>query len=205
VSIGANEKIDAGAGASKVVQGNETISIGGSRKLTAGGDSTLAAKGSRRLSVGAAMIDLSLGPINASGGFFTVLVGGAMVRLSGATISDDVGKVSAQLIGGAKLETAKCNRATYKKKTYTETVGGTMMLKTNGIFLDNADETSRWRVGAALSASAPSVWIEAKEKIVLKCGSSTLTIEPDKIEIKAAAFDLDGGKLQFDSKKLEHN
>lgn len=205
VSIGANEKIEAGAGASKVVQGNETISIGGTRKLTAGGDSTLAAKGSRRLSVGAAMIDLSLGPINGSGGFYTVLVGGAMVRLSGATISDDVGKVSVQLIGGAKLETVKCNRATDVKKTYKETVGGTMMLKTNGVFLDNADQTSRWQVGAALSASAPNVWIEAKEKIVLKCGGSSLTIEPDKIEIKAAAFDLDGGKLQFDSKKLEHN
>jgi hypothetical protein len=134
-----------------------------------------------------------------------VLAGGAVVKVSDQTISEDVGKVSVQLIGGVKLENAKMNRATDVKKQFHETIGGAMTLTTDGKYIDNAQVLSSWRVAAALTARAPSMLVEAKDKIVLRCGESTITILPDSVEIKTSTYDLSGAKLDYDTSLVTHN
>jgi hypothetical protein len=47
--------------------------------------------------------------------------------------------------------------------------------------------------------------VEAKDKIVLRCGSSTITIVPGSVEIKASSYDLSGATLDYDTKLVKHN
>lgn len=205
VQIGGNESITVQQGKTSQTDIDETVKIGGNRNITIGNSFLLAAEKSRKLNVGAALIDVSLGTISTDGGIYTLLVGGAVVKTSNQTISEDVGKVSLQIIGGIKLEKAKQNRATDVKKQYYETVGGTMTLTTSGKYIDNAQKLSSWRVAAKLAAQAPSMLVEAKSKIVLRCGSSTITIVPGSVEIKTPSYDLSGATLDYDTKLVQHN
>jgi type VI secretion system secreted protein VgrG len=206
IQVGRNESLTVHAGRTAEVDANHTIAIGGMRKIETGTESLLSTEKSRRLTVGAAMIEVSLGTISSDGGIYTTLAGGAVIKASGASISEDVGKMSAQLIGGVKIEKAKMNRSIDVKKQYYETVGGTMMLDSGGTYVDNAQKTSKWRVAAAMSLGAPSLHIEAKDKIVLRVGSSTITILPDSVEIKTPSFDLgSAAKLDYDAKTIQHN
>ncbi|MCC2112630.1 MAG: D-alanyl-D-alanine carboxypeptidase, partial [Hyphomicrobiales bacterium] len=93
---------------------------------------------------------------------------GAAIKASGASISEDVGKMSAQVIGGVKIEKAKMNRSIDVKKQYYETVGGTMTLDSGGTYVDNAQKTSKWRVAAAMS-------LGDREKLVEAVGKAPLT------------------------------
>jgi hypothetical protein len=92
------------------------------------------------------------------------------------------------------------------KKRHLETVGGAMVLRTKGAFGETASEAMSYRAGAAISATAPHVVIEASEKIELRCGASSITILPDSIEISASAFKLeDAASLVAETKRIEHN
>jgi len=206
LSVGGNETLTVHAGHTIDVDGNETVKIGGSRRIHVGKEVLLSTDKSRTLKVGAAMIDVSLGTIASDGGLYTTIAGGAVVKTSNQTISEDVGKISLQVIGGVKLEKCKVNRATDVKKRFFETVGGSMVLDSGGTYIDNAQKTSSWRITGALTARAPSVHIEAKDKIVLRVGASTITILPESVEIKSPSFDLGGsGKLDYDAKIIQHN
>lgn len=206
IAVGANETLDVHAGRTTDVDHDEVIKIGGARKITVGKEHLLSTDASRKLSVGAAMIDVSLGTISSDGGVYTVMAGGAVVKASNKTISEDVGKISVQLVGGVKLEKAKVNRATDVKKQYYEIVGGTMSLDSGGTYVDNAQKLSKWKIAGAMTAKAPSVHIEAKDKIVLRVGASTITILPGSVEIKTPSFDLGGSaKLDYDAKIIQHN
>ena len=61
-------------------------------------------------------------------------------------------------------------------------------------------------MGAALTADAPDVLVEAEDKIEIKCGKSVITILPDSVEISATTFDLSKApSLVTVTKKVEHN
>jgi type VI secretion system secreted protein VgrG len=205
VNIGGNESITVQQGKTSQTDVDETVTIGGNRSISVGDSFLLATEKTRKLKVGAAMLDVSLGTISTDGGIYTLLAGGAVVKASNQTISEDVGKVSLQVIGGIKLEKAKQNRATDVKKQYYETVGGAMTLTTSGKYIDNAQKLSSWRVALKLGAKAPSMLVEAKDKIVLKCGASTITIVPGTVEIKTPSYDLSAAKLDYDTKLVKHN
>jgi hypothetical protein len=88
---------------------------------------------------------------------------------------------------------------------YKETVAGAMFLKSGGAFIDGATQTSSWKIGGALNATAPDVYVEAVEKIEVKVGGSVITILPDSVEITAPSFDLSGAQLKVETQKVEHN
>ena len=205
VAIGGNETIIVAKGCEKTVGGNETAGIGGSRNITTGGQHTTNVTLDRKLSVGSALIDITIGQISASSKWSTVLVGGVRVAASGGTISEDVSKVTVQTIGGAKIEMAGTNCPVDVKKSYTETVGGAMVLKAGGNYADTADVKSFWTVGAKLSAKAPKVFFEAKDKIEIKCGGSSLVITKDTVEIVSPSYDLSGAFLDVNTSVVNHN
>ena len=89
--------------------------------------------------------------------------------------------------------------------TLIETVAGGMFLKSSAKYLDNADTTASWTVLAALDADAPEVWAEAEEKIVIKCGSSSITITEKTITFEAANLDLEGAHIDADTGNIVHN
>lgn len=205
VTVGGNEDVTVQGRHSKTVNQNETRSIGGNRSLKVGDSYVTTVDQNRTLSVGSALLDLTLGTINTTGNHALGVVGGAIVRLCAGNISEDTAKLALQLIGGARVEIAKENRPTDIGKVLTELVGGAMMLKSNGRYLDNADETSNWTVLGPLKADAPKLRIEAEQRITLRCGESKLVIDGDQIKIEAANLDLTGAHIDADTSKIVHN
>jgi type VI secretion system secreted protein VgrG len=191
----------------KSVVGNETITVGGSRTLKVDRSEGLAVTKDRTLEVGAMLMDQTQGQITALAREKRVIeVGGVMVKKSDMSISEDVGKASKQDVGGAKFELVKLRRALEVKSVYTENVTAAIILKTDKSYNDHADKKSRWTVGGKLGGSAPELWVEASEKIEIKCGSSTLTITKDAVEIKADNLDLTAAAtLDAVTNAIDHN
>jgi type VI secretion system secreted protein VgrG len=206
-SIGSNESIAVASERAKTVTGDEKVSVGGVRSLTTGQGHENQVKGDRTLTVGAALIDTTLGGISAlAKNKHTMLVGGAAMKVAGKSMSEDVGTVATQTIGGLKIEQAKEERLLDVRKDYTETIGGVMLLSTSERFIDHANTTSSWVVGGTATMKAPDVWIQAKDRIELRCGSSVIVILPDSVEIRAKKFDLSqAGLLDSDTLVIEHN
>lgn len=205
VSIGGNERSIVAKGCEKSVKGDESITIGGSRNMTTGGQHTTNVNRDRKLSVGSTLVDLTIGQISSSSRFSTVLVGGARVIVSGGAISEDVASVAIQTIGGAKIEIAGTNCPVDAKSSYVEMVGGTMILQAGGNYADTADEKSFWKVGAKLSAKAPQMFFEAKDRIEVTCGASSIVLTPDAVEIISPKYDLSGASLDIDTAVINHN
>jgi len=152
---------------------------------------SIAVTGSRRVSVGAAQIDLTLGGVTATAAkVHSTVVGGAVVRISGKTIAETAGLASVQTIGALKLEIASKNRGIAVGRSLFETIGGATVLSAGKKYVDASAKTMSWTVGAKLTATAPIVTIEAKEKIELKCGTTLVTIEDSGVTISADKLDL---------------
>lgn len=206
MTIGGNETSMVHGDRNKTITGNESISVGGSRDLHAR-SAALQVGQTRALTVGGSLIDVTLGTQSAgSQGTHTFTIGGAAAKISAKAISEQVAMVTLQTIGGAKMEFAKKDRVLDVRTTHLETVGGAMMLKTNGTFMDHADTTSSFDVAGSLTATAPEIYLEAKNKIVIRCGGSTITLLPDSVEIKAPSLDLSkSGNLHSITQTIEHN
>ena len=206
IHIGANETTKVSGNFNTNVVGNATTSIGGKFTLHAKGNAGIATSSTRNLNVGAAVIDTSLGQIEGNGQFYTVLVGGAHLKLSAKTISESSGGVALQTIGGAKLEFAKLNRSLNVKKQFLETVGGVIVEQTEGNYTDGARKAASWTVGAKLSGEAPEIVIQGTDSVTLKCGASSIKLTKDTIELSATEFDLSKAEhVETITKKIEHN
>jgi type VI secretion system secreted protein VgrG len=207
ITVGANDKLTSGAAHKETVGANLTINIGGNRKLEAGSDSGLTALGNHNLSIGTARIDTCLGDISASAKLFTLTVGAAQLKLSAKGVAEQCGGVAVQTIGGAKLEFTKGSRTVNVDKLMVETVGGLMMLKTDGTYIDGATKTSAWKTGLKMSTkAAESTLINATEKIQLKCGGSSITLEPETLTIETTKLVLsDADAVKIETGEIEHN
>ncbi|NUQ72674.1 MAG: type VI secretion system tip protein VgrG [Polyangiaceae bacterium] len=206
VSIGGNETIEIGNDRLKTVKQNETEKVSGMRKIKTGFQHTISVTKKRNLKVGAAVVELTTGGISTVSGTNTkIMVGGADIRVAKQSITEDTGKNGKQLVGGAKIEISGLDMPADTGIEYKETVAGAMFLKAGGAFIDGATQTAAWKIVGALNATAPDVYVEAVEKIEVKCGGSVLTILPDSVEIAAPSFDLSGAQLTVETKKVEHN
>jgi type VI secretion system secreted protein VgrG len=206
IAVGGNESTDMGGAGLTVVEGHMSTTIGGKLSLHTGTAAGVAVAGTRTLSVSAAVIDASLGEIGADAKFVNVLVGGAHLKLSAKSITEDVGGVSVQTIGGAKIEIAKLNRALDVRKQLLETVGGLLSAETGSVYTDGSRKVTAWTVGAKMSAEAPEIVVEGYEKVTFKCGASTIVVTSEGIEFCAAKFDLSKSEhVETISKKIEHN
>lgn len=206
IQIGANERLEAQTSVSKAVTGNETRSIGGSRTLKAGESTNITVTGNRTLSVGAAMLDLSLGEIEAHSTKNALnAVGGALLRVAGQSITDALEGTSVQLVGAMKMEFAKAERTTTVSKTMNETIGGSLDIRTNAEFIDNADKLEEITVIGGLSGTAPEVWVEATKSLRIKCGETVITVTTDTVRFEGSTLDLSGAHIDADTTQIEHN
>lgn len=207
VSISGNEEVTVSHNRFKEVKQSETISVGGNRTISTGVMHNLSAKYKRTLNVGGSVIEAAKGSVGMTvGKNFDVMIGGAEFKASQMSIAEDVGKESTQIIGGARIEIAAQNMPTDVGEKYEETVLGTMSLQTDEAFIDGAEKTAKWEVGSAISGHAPKVFVEARDKIQIKCGSSVITILPDSIEISSPSLDLTGAtQLKVVTQTVDHN
>ncbi len=90
VTVGGNQSEKTATDRQKLVNGSESITIGGSRTLKTGANYESAGQ-ARKLKVGAAQITAVLGEIKAQSMVVNTLVGGAVVKATPRTMSEDVG------------------------------------------------------------------------------------------------------------------
>lgn len=204
-SIGANETLKVGKDLSKSVSADETHTVGGSRNLNVGENYSGTVGDNRTLSVGSAMIDVSLGSITQSSPITTTTIGGALVRLSGATIEENAQEVGVETVGGARIEIAKMARTLDVGKNLIELIGGLLLVKTNKNFIDGANKISNWLIGGEWTGKSEEFIAEAEEHIRIKCGSSVLTITADEIKIESGKIDLSGAKIDATATNISHN
>lgn len=204
ITIGANERLQVAEARSVSVQGDLTQKVGASRDLHVGAAAQLSVKDARSLSVGAALLDITLGPIACGSGTTTsTMVGGAMIRATLKTLDESAKLGTVQTIGGAKIDLAKGNLAINAKMMHAETVGGLMMSKSADTW-DEAALALTLTVAAAAKITAPRLTVVGDEQIVFKCGSSSLTITKDSIELKADAIKLDGKAIDADAPRIDN-
>jgi type VI secretion system secreted protein VgrG len=206
VAVAANEEVKVGAGRQKVVQGNESRKVGGKRSVSTGKSHSIGVTKKRSLSVGAALIDATLGPISASSGqAMKIRVGGARIAVSAKSIAQSVQLVAIQTIGAAKIELATEARSIEAKQRLQETVGGMMILKTDGGILDEASATSKYSVGGMLSADGPKLTIVADDSVELICGASAITISKGSVHIRTPSLTLAGATIDAVGALIRHN
>jgi type VI secretion system secreted protein VgrG len=206
ISIGSNETSQVGAGQDVAVMGSETFVVAGNRKIKTGEGHTISVSSNRSLSVGAVMLDNSFKNIGGGSDVVVHMTGGAVLKATTGGIDENTGGVSLQVIGGAKLDFAKGERAIDVSKQYVEVVGGLWFSKTDETYVDDAREKATWMVGAAMTSKAPEVNIEAGEKIEIVCGKSALVITAESVQIRGTELSLaDADSLEIITKKVEHN
>jgi type VI secretion system secreted protein VgrG len=206
VRVAQHETVTVSGASDKAVQGDERSVIGIMRHVTSGDAHATTVTGTRRVEVGVAQIDVTLGPISAQAKTISILVGGAMVRVTDKTLSDSAGWASVQTIGAAKIETVGQARSTSAKRALVETAGGAMVFHAAKDFTDKADKTSKLHAGAALAGHAPAIRIEAGKKLTLRVGATCITVLPTEIRVQSPAYNLAGkSKFVVLSPKVDHN
>lgn len=205
-SIGNDERIEVSSSNGEVVVKDAVIRIGGSRHVDAGAAHSIAVDGQRTLSVGSALIDTSLGDIQGSAEIVTQLVGAAHINLAATAITQESGAVSLSAVGGLRMRVSGKNHAVDVEQHYVEAIGGLLMQKTKGKYVDAATDSASWTAGLAFEAKGKEISIKAEEKIELVCGDSVITLLPDKVEIGGKNLDVSkSSDIVIKTSKVEHN
>lgn len=206
VTISGNEEVTISGARQKDVAGNETVDIGGDRKVKVGSNLSANVKETRKLIVGASVTEETTGNMQLRAADCTIEITGAVTTKSESMIGIDVTNGADQKINGSKFEHAGKDRLTDVHENYDETVGAGMAMESNAFFMDGADKTAHWEVSGGIKGKAPMLHVDAKNKIELKCGASTLTITEDTIELKATTYDLsDSSEIIALTKLIKHN
>jgi len=207
VSTAGDEKLTIAVERQKTVGGSETSTIGGNRTIDVGGNVTVDVAELRTLTVGGSALEKTTGNMSIAAAETRVSVGGVLMRTSKkGTITENVGNAMTADIGGSKIEIAGENRLLDVSKTLEETIGGNLLMMTKDSFIDGTDEKTLWTVSGAILGTAPHIHIEAKDKISLVCGGSTLTIDANQVTITAPSYDLSGASgMVAVTKFIKHN
>lgn len=204
--IGNDERIEVSSSNGEVVAGDAVIQIGGSRHVDAGVAHSITVDGLRTLTVGSALIDTSLGDIQGNAEIVTQLVGAAHINLAATAITQESGAVSLSAVGGLRLRASGKNHALDVDKHYVEAIGGLLMQKTKGKYVDIATDTASWTAGVAFEAKGKEIRIKAEDEIKLVCGQSVITLLPDKVEIGGKNLDVsEATDIVIKTSKVEHN
>jgi type VI secretion system secreted protein VgrG len=205
VTIGANQSTQLGLDRGKTVGANDTVTVGGNRTLKVGDVCALGVAKNRNLTVGAALVDVSLGQIATSGRNTIQRVGGAVVRLSAKTYTEEAAIATAELVGAVKVETAGENRTIGVEKRFIEAVGGGVIVDAGKRHIDSATKKNAWVVAGAVTGTTKEVTLEGYASIELRCGASVVVLEPEQIRIEATSLKLDGAELEAVTGIIVHN
>lgn len=206
VTIGGSESLTVASTRAATIGGSEMATIGGSRSVTTTKGSSLQAKGGRSLTVGGSMTSLSALEISRSAlGSMSITVGGAWITAAATGLDNATAGASAETVGGAKIAAGAAGCDTSVKGAYAETVGGAYVVSTGGNVGESATGSMVVNVGGAFMANAPTIEIEAKTEISIRCGGASLKITKSKIEVKAPTLASPGATITKKASKIKHN
>jgi hypothetical protein len=129
-----------------------------------------------------------------------------MMRISGQAITEAFADQSTQDIGADRIEEApQGERTTNVTKTMTESVCGSVFVKTHDEFVDNADELQDIDVTTDVIGKAPEVWIEAVTRLRIRCGTSSITLTTEDITFEGTNLQMSGTKIDMASGMIFNN
>ena len=173
-TVGHNETLDVGNNRTKTVGVNETITVGANHQETIGANMGLSVGGMKTETVA----------INSAES-----IGGAKELTIGAAYAVTVGAAMNTAVGGAMVEEVGGLKSVNVGKTMGENVGGNRSATVGKNFSEKVKEE--------YSLKAKKIYLQADDMIVLKTGSSEITMKKDgSILIKGKDVEVKGsGKI----------
>ncbi len=207
MKVGGNEKLEIVKDRDKNVGGNEKNEVGGDRKLEIGSNISFTVEKDRQLEVsGNATEEAKKGLIKWSSQKAKVNVTGSVEHTLEGVHQEQVTKNAVRDVGAAKSEQCKEGYTVEINGRLTENITGSLMMKTGKHFMDGSDRITVWRVGTALTGTAPHVHVQAKDQILLKVGASTVEITPKNVTILSPAYEVSGSVSTVAvTKRIDHN
>ncbi|MSP24790.1 MAG: type VI secretion system tip protein VgrG [Myxococcales bacterium] len=207
VTVKGNEKLTIMLNRTKTVEGDEREEITGNRKVEVGSHASHGVTQSRKLTVdGATIEEAREGLVKIAAAKAKVTVHGSLVHELDGQHHEEFTADSNKKVGANKTESCEKGYAVEVNDTVTETLKGNLQEKSDANYLDGAEESMEWKVGAALDASTPELVIEAKKRIVVMVGESRVEIGPKNIRITAPRYALDkSASLVSVTKQIRRN
>ncbi|MBM4376128.1 MAG: type VI secretion system tip protein VgrG [Deltaproteobacteria bacterium] len=207
VTVGGDEELEIAQDRTKSVGGDETETIAGRRSLEVGSNVAHTVGKKRTLEVsGDATEKAKEGLIKVSASTAKVTIKGPTLQELDGVLSEIVTTDAEKTVGAGKSERCKDAYSIEVNGEVTETIEGSLFMRSDEHFMDGADKVSSWTVDAAIVGKTPSMHVQAKERILLKVGSSVVEIEPSGIAIRASAYELDDAdSLVVKTLRIEHN
>ncbi len=209
IKVGGKETLETQAAYVKEVGQNETREIGGGLEINAGFSCSLTAGKNRKLTVTGNMTEVSLGEILATcDKNLECTITGMLSRNAGQSITDAYGEESFEKVTADRIENAKGERTTNIAKKSREEVTGSVKVKTEDEFVDNASTEQTILVKQHVTGEAPLVWFEAIKHIKIRCGNSSLELTPTQITFKGKNLQMTGGQtssVDMVSKMITNN
>ncbi|MGC4070372.1 MAG: type VI secretion system tip protein TssI/VgrG [Polyangiaceae bacterium] len=206
VSIGAAETLTVSGARTYSITGNDSETVGAVRSVTTSGGAAIDVDGGRSLTAGALMMTAAtMGVSRQALGSASVTVGGAWISAAVAGMEVAAAGASKELVGGAKIEAAGKAVALAAQGKSAQTVGGALINAAGKDVSDASDANLELKVGGALVMAGPKVLIEAKKKLVIKVGGTTLTITPSKIHLKSPSLASPGATISKTGSTVKHN
>jgi hypothetical protein len=109
-------------------------------------------------------------------------------------------------VGAGKTERCKESYSVEINGTLKETIGGNLLMTADEHFMDGADQRSTWAIAGAVTGATKTLHIEAKKRIVLQSGASTVVLSASGVTIRAARYQLDdAASLVTLTQRIQHN
>jgi len=170
-TIGHDETLSVANNRTKSVGVNQSESIGMNKTITVGANHSESIGSNMTLTVGANKFDTTAINVAETVGAAKELTIGGLYQISvGGAMNETVAGAKAEEVGGYKALVVANNMTEYVKADRKSTVDG------------NLDE----KVEKKHSSQAKEFIIEAKEKITIKVGSSTIVMDANSITIEAS-------------------
>ena len=178
--VAVDESISIGNDQSYSIGNNQTGSVGVNKNITVGANHTESIGSNMTINIGSSLTEtVAINYAETVGAAMELTVGAAMTQTIGAVYVLAVGSMMSESVGANKTSDVGANLTQKVGSNITESVGG------------KHSET----VGGAYELKASTIKLEAKSRIVLKTGSSSITmtsggnivIKGTNIKIKGSA------------------
>jgi uncharacterized protein (DUF2345 family) len=189
-----------------VVARDLSIAVGGSRDLRSGGSSSVTVTGPYTASVAGDLRETAPGGIGIRAASVSLSVGAAAVLDAQTDVQLQSDAEMTLTVAGAAIEEAGGNYAWGSRTELALDVGGNATFQSGKGFSlagpDRLEIVARDR----LDGSSECVVVEGKESIVLRSGATSISIFPDRVELKAPALRLSSGEdFRVEAKLATHN
>jgi type VI secretion system secreted protein VgrG len=201
MKITGNETVSIVADRDKNVSGNEKEDITGNRKIEIGSNVSFTVEKDRQLEVtGAVTEEATEGLIKASAKTAKVTISGSCTHTLDGVHQEQVTKDAVKSIKTEKIESCKQDYTVEVNGNLSETIKANLVMSAGKHFMDGSDTQTEWEVGGAIGGATKQVMlVQAKNRIVLKVGTSQLVITPTDVTLTASSYVL-GNASVLDAK-----